>query len=79
MTEAAKQSLALFVRREALDTQDGVPAGFLEDASLDQRIWTAGVTWKPIPQVAIKADVQDVDNSSGTGVDGFHVGLGWIF
>ncbi|HEU5179726.1 MAG TPA: hypothetical protein VFW45_02975 [Candidatus Polarisedimenticolia bacterium] len=77
--DGARQSLSLFLRHEALDTQDGVPAGFLEDPSLDQRIWTAGITWKPIPQVALKADVQDVDDSAGTGVDGFHVGLGWIF
>ncbi len=79
LKDDAKQSLAMFLRREALDTQDGVPAGFLEDPALDQRIWTAGLTWKPIPQVAIKGDVQDVDDSAGTGMDGFHVGLGWIF
>jgi hypothetical protein len=38
-----------------------------------------GLTWKPIPQVVLKADYQDVDNGAGTGVDAFQLGLGWIF
>jgi hypothetical protein len=77
--EARHQSLSPFLRFEALDTQDGVPTGYVEDLSLQQRIWTLGLCWKPIPQVSIKADYQDVDNAAGTGVDGFNVGLGWIF
>jgi hypothetical protein len=68
-----------FVRYEAFDTQDDVPAGFLEDPALDRTLWTVGVTWKPIPQIAIKADFQNADNDAGTGVDQFNVGLGWLF
>lgn len=74
-----RQSLAPFVRYEALDTQDGVPAGFVENPVFQQRLRTIGLTWKPIPQVVFKADYQDVDNGAGTGVDAFHLGLGWIF
>jgi len=74
-----RQSLAPFFRYEALDTQDGVPSGFVENPAFQQRIRTVGLTWKPIPQVVLKADYQDVDNGAGTGVDALQLGLGWIF
>jgi hypothetical protein len=73
------QLLAPFVRYEALNTQDSVPSGFSANPAFQRRIKTVGLTWKPIPQVAIKLDYQDVDNAAGTGVDEFHAGLGWIF
>jgi hypothetical protein len=74
-----QQYLAPFVRYEALNTQDSVPTGFSANPAFERRIRTVGLTWKPIPQVAIKLDYQDVDNAAGTGVDEFHAGLGWIF
>src|SRR5262249_42403051 len=75
----SRQSLVPFVRYERFDTQASVPDGFLRDPSLDQSIGTVGISWKPIPQVVLKADYQDRDRRSGDGVDEFHVGLGWIF
>jgi len=74
-----RQSLAPFFRYEALNTQDGVPSGFVENPVFQQRVRTLGLTWKPIPQVVLKADYQDVDNGAGTGVDSLQLGLGWIF
>ncbi|MCI0408002.1 MAG: hypothetical protein L0191_05455, partial [Acidobacteria bacterium] len=79
LRKMSRQVLAPFFRYEALDTQDGVPAGFLENPAFQQRIRTLGLTWKPIPQVVLKADYQDIDNGAGTGVDALHLGLGWIF
>jgi hypothetical protein len=79
LRKASRQSLSPFLRFEKLDTQGGVPAGYVEDPALQQKIWTFGLTWKPIPQIAVKADYQDVENAAGTGVDEFDVGLGWIF
>jgi hypothetical protein len=75
----SSQMLAPFVRYEALDTQDGVPDSFVQNPAFQQRVRSIGLTWKPIPQVALKADYQDVDNGAGTGVDEYHLGLGWIF
>jgi hypothetical protein len=72
-------SLSPFARYEALDTQERVPGGFLKNQALDRRLLTAGVVWKPIPQVAVKADFQNARNGAGTGVDQFNVGLGWLF
>ena len=79
LRKMSRQSLAPFIRYEALDTQDGVPSGFVENPAFQQRIRTVGLTWKPISQVVFKADYQDVDNGAGTGVDGLQLGLGWIF
>ena len=67
------------MRYERLDTQDRVPAAFREDPALDRTLVTVGLSWKPIPQVVVKADFQDEDNRAGTGVDRFNVGLGWLF
>ena len=79
LRQGSHQSLSPVVRFEAFDTQDRVPPGFQRNPASNQRLWTLGLTWKPIPQVAIKADYQDADDGAGTGIDEFHVGLGWIF
>lgn len=79
LRKGGSSSLSPFVRYEKLDTQDEVPVGFLEDPAQDRSLVTFGLTWKPIPQVAVKADFQDARNESGTGVDQINVGLGWLF
>jgi hypothetical protein len=72
-------SLSPFVRYEKFNTQDGVPAGFLENPAQDRNLLTVGIGWKPIPQVVVKADYQNADNEAGTGIDQFNIGLGWLF
>lgn len=73
------QSLAPFVRYERYNTQDRVPAGFLADPANDRTTVTYGVTYKPIPNVAVKADWQDRKNKAGTGVDQFNLALAYMF
>lgn len=77
--QGERQALVLFVRYEAYDTQRAVPAGFSRDPQNDVRAKTAGVSWKPIPMVVIKADYQDLDNRAGTGADQVNLALGFIF
>jgi uncharacterized small protein (DUF1192 family) len=77
--EGAATSLTPFLRFESLDTQDEVPAGYARNPANAERRVTFGVSWKPIPQVVLKADYQDVRNGAGSGVDQFNLGLGWIF
>ena len=72
-------SLTPFIRYESFDTQNEVPSGFLEDPALNRTLLTLGLTWKPIPQVAVKVDFQDARNAAGTGQDQFNLGLGWLF
>jgi hypothetical protein len=73
------QALIPFVRYESLNTQDRVPAGFAADPANDLEVITLGGMWKPIPQVAVKADYQLRRNAARTGVDQLGVGLAYLF
>jgi hypothetical protein len=75
----APGSLVPFVRWERFDTQDEVPAGFASNPSNDVRLWTAGLQYRPIPQVVVKLDYQDAHDRARTGVNQWNVALGWLF
>jgi hypothetical protein len=72
-------SLVPFARWERFDTQDEVPRGFDADPANDVRTWTFGLQFRPIAQVVVKADYQDVRNEARTGVNQFNFALGWLF
>lgn len=76
-----KRSIGLtpFVRYEELDTQKEVPEGYARDGANDRRIWTLGLDFKPLPQIAVKVDYQDYRNAAGSGVDQWNVALGYLF
>ncbi|HSM14338.1 MAG TPA: hypothetical protein VLA66_09755 [Thermoanaerobaculia bacterium] len=76
---AGGDALVPFARFERYDTQERVPAGFLTNPANDVEILTLGLSWKPLEQLVVKADWQDVDNAAGTGVDQFNLGLGYVF
>ncbi len=75
----SRQALIPFARWESYDTQAAVPAGFARNPANDIEILTVGIDWKPIEQLILKADWQDVKNGAGTGVDQFNLALGYIF
>ena len=75
----SKWSVEPFIRYEIIDTQASVPDGFTEDQSQTGDIITIGITAKPHPQVAIKADFQQVENDADTDVNQFNLGIGWMF
>jgi hypothetical protein len=68
-----------YVRFENVDTQSRIPAGFVRDLSRDGQFTTAGVDFKPIPNVVLKAEYQRITNESGTGRDQFNMNLGYAF
>jgi len=72
-------SLTPFVRYEEWNTQAAVPAGFSSDPRNDASQWTAGVGFKPIPQVVVKIDGQWRKNAADTGINQFNVALGYEF
>jgi hypothetical protein len=76
---AGAWALVPFVRHERLNPQDRVPAGFEKDGSLDQRIWTAGVSVKPLTGVAFKADYQWTSNKARTGANQLNLAVGFLF
>lgn len=82
-------SLSPFVRYEAYDTHKEVFTG-TPDPAQDRTVTTAGVSYKPIPNVVIKADYQWKDTASalpagrGSGldenkIDQANLGVGFIF
>lgn len=74
-----ERSLVPYLRWERYDTQAEVPSGFARNPANDVEILTVGVAWKPLAQLVMKADWQDVDNQAGTGVDQVNVALGYVF
>jgi len=68
-----------YVRYERFDTQEQVPTGFLANPANDRRVVTYGVAYKPIHQVVVKVDFQDVRSEAGTGLDEFHAAIGFLF
>ena len=75
----SRRSLVPYLRLESYDTQEAVPAGFNRNPAREVTVTTVGVAYKPIPQVVLKADWNDISNEAGTGVDQFNVALGFLF
>ncbi len=68
-----------FFRFEWLDTQQEMPAGFPADDSQKIAIYTAGFSFKPIPNVVVKADYRNRDPEAGSLSDEFNLGVGFAF
>lgn len=75
----SKQALIPYLRWERMNTQQGVVAGVAADPANDQTLLTAGVAYKPIPQVAVKLDVTKAENRARTGRDQVSLALGYYF
>jgi len=73
------QTVAPFCRYEQLDTQDEVPPGFSGDPENDMTVKTCGVSYLPIPEIAIKIDAQNFNNGAQTATDQINLGVGWSF
>lgn len=71
--------LSPYVRLETLNTQAEVPAGFAANPVTDRTAWLLGAMWKPIPEVALKADYQIHRNQAQTGVSQFNMNLSYLF
>ena len=72
-------ALIPFARHERFDTQHRVPAGFAASPANDVEITTVGLVYKPILNVAVKADWNSISNEARTGVDQVNLALGFLF
>ncbi len=80
VSQSSGAKLNGFVRYERLSTQAAVPAGVIADQAFARRIATVGLTWKPIPDVAIKGDYQLRRNRAKAGQDDIvRLGVGYQF
>lgn len=72
--------LDLFSRFEKVNTQASMPSGTAADASLDRTFVTSGLTFRPVAEVAFKADYQIRRTGSGAGEgEQFSLGVGFGF
>ncbi len=74
-----ERSLSPYFRFEYLDTQYKVPSGFTADKAQEMQFYTAGIQFKPIPNVVVKADVRNGVASAGSAPDEFNLGFGLAF
>lgn len=73
------QAMLPFVRIERVNTQQEVAAGAVLDRGNDQSLRTVGLVYRPIPQVAFKADVMVVQNRADKGRGQINLGFGYYF
>jgi len=74
------QYLAPFFRYERYNTLASVPSGFDSYGGLyDRWIYQAGLTYKPIQNIAIKADYRNMSSAGGPIPDEFNLGVGFIY
>ena len=72
-------TLEPFYRFELVDTQYEVASGFNKDRSQRNKLHTVGVSFKPIPNVVLKADYRNRSASEGGLSDEINMGMGLVF
>ncbi len=78
MLKGTDQYLAPWFRYSWLDTQNGVPTGFVRNAAERRYFYEFGLQYKPIPQVVLKLDYHIQDREEGEAPDELRVGGGFI-
>jgi hypothetical protein len=73
------QALDAFARFDYANTQASVPAGFTPLEQYDRRSIVTGVSYKPIPQIALKADYRHAWLGDGTSFDELAAAITWLF
>ncbi len=68
-----------YIRTEWLDTQLSVPGGYSRDAANSRSIYTFGLSYLPIPNIAFKADYQLMLNAADTGISQWNVSMSYYF
>lgn len=76
---SGENDLVLFARHEKFDTQKEVVSAFTADPKNDRNVTTLGVTYYPIPEVALKVDVENWKNGKGESWKQFNLGLAYMY
>ncbi len=77
--EGTTQYLAPFFRYERYNTLAAVPEGFRENKTWDRWIYQAGLTYKPIQNVAVKLDYKNVNSNGGGLPHELNLGFGFMY
>jgi hypothetical protein len=75
------EQLSPFLRYEILELHDRVPSGFSKDPALDVDVVAAGLTFKPVPTVALKADYtwRGTDAASNSATRAVNLGVSFVY
>jgi hypothetical protein len=76
---ATDQSVTLFGRYDYVNTQAAVAAGLTPDDAFIRHVVTAGLVYRPIPQIALKGDYRRHEFGAGPGYNELAAGLAWMF
>jgi len=76
---STSQDVIPFLMYEFIDTQNEMPAGFAPDLANEKKILTAGVSYLPIPEVALKFDYQHTSKGNGDRVDQVNMGIAYMY
>jgi hypothetical protein len=79
MLSDTDQQLLPFFRYEYVNTQMEVADGYTANNKYQDRIWTVGLNYKPIPQVVLKIDYRNFNPVSGDSYADVNFGIGFIF
>jgi hypothetical protein len=80
LDEKTRMSLEPYVRYENYDTQRKVSnGGYTRDKSKDIELITAGLQFKPIPEVVFKVDYRHFDPTQGHRADEIQALVGYVF
>jgi len=73
------QALVAFTRFDYADTQASVPAGYAARLEFRRYAQIVGLTYLPIPQIALKADYRRHWFGAGEGYNEFASAITWLF
>lgn len=73
------QDIVLFTRHEQFDTQKEVDDGLTADPANDRKVTTFGLAYYPIPEVAVKVDLESWENGTGNDWHQFNLGVAYMF
>jgi hypothetical protein len=76
-----RKDVIAFARYENYNTQRVMPTGYVPLRQFDRSSWVTGITFKPVPDVAIKFDYAFNRNASAVvrALNGINLGIGWWF
>jgi hypothetical protein len=75
----SSMSLSPFLRFEALNTQAAVEGLGVLNPAFDRRVFTTGIDFKPIPQVVVKADWQQITTMASQTLQQWDLGVGFVY
>ena len=76
---STSQDVIPFLMYEFLDTHNDMPAGFAANPANEQKVTTVGVSYLPIPSVALKFDYQHTSKADGNRIDQVNMGMAYMY